>query len=63
MVGGKTVVTNSQTVIENSDEKISLSDLKVGEVVQVDGTRQSDGSIVAKEIQVESEGGDSVAHH
>lgn len=53
-VAGHTIVTDAQTVIERDDAKLTLADLKVGDMVEVEGTLQKDGSILAREIRVET---------
>lgn len=53
-VAGRTVVTDAQTEIERDDAKITLADLHVGDVVEVEGTLQGDGSVLAREIQVQT---------
>ncbi len=60
-VAGRTVVTDAETEIERDDAKIGVADLHVGDVVEVEGTLQADGSVLAREIQVqtgEQEGGE-----
>ena len=63
-VAGRTVVTDAQTEIERDDAKITLADLHVGDVVEVEGTPQADGSVLAREIEVKTgeqeEGGHAV---
>jgi predicted acyltransferase (DUF342 family) len=61
-VCGKTVHTDHNTKIEKGDKVISLGDLKVGEIVEVEGTLQADGSILAKEIKVEDDAEDDTVH-
>jgi uncharacterized protein DUF5666 len=58
MVSGRTVVTNGSTRIRSGDKIITLTDLKPGEKVEVDGTRQADGSVLASKIKVEDGGDD-----
>lgn len=57
-VSGRTVITNGSTRIERDDRRIGLTDLRVGERVEVEGMRQADGSILAREIEVEEEDDD-----
>ncbi len=52
VVSGVKVITSASTEIERADERIALSDLKVGERVEVEGVLQSDGSVLAREIEV-----------
>ncbi len=54
VVSGRTVVTDEHTEIERGDAKITLADLHVGDTVEVKGTLQSDGSVLAREIEVKS---------
>jgi hypothetical protein len=60
MVGGRKVTTNADTRIMSGDEtRVSLSTLKVGATVEVQGTTQADMSVLAKTIQLEeNQGGD-----
>jgi hypothetical protein len=53
-VAGRTVVTDARTEIEGLHASIGLADLHVGDVVEVEGTRQADGSVLAQEIQVQT---------
>src|SRR5215831_7453689 len=48
-IAGKTVKTNAATTIDQEDGSIG-----VGAVVEVKGTAQADGSVLASEIQVET---------
>jgi hypothetical protein len=50
-VAGKTIVTDSSTEVEPG----TLADLKVGEEVHIDGVLQSNGSVLAREIEAGSE--------
>lgn len=56
--GGKTVVVkiSTTTVLRHGSTTLSMSDLKVGNQVEVQGTLNSDGSIAATLIQVEDTG-------
>jgi hypothetical protein len=54
-VSGRVVVTNSSTRIERDDDRIALTDLRLGERVEVEGSRQADGSILARKIEAEEE--------
>jgi hypothetical protein len=57
MVGGRRVTTNADTRIMSGDEtRVSLSTLKVGDTVEVQGTIQADMSVLAKTIQLEGSG-------
>jgi uncharacterized protein DUF5666 len=57
MVAGRLVQTDANTKIKRHDNRIGLADLKVQDVVEVEGTTQTDGSVLAQKITVESEGG------
>ena len=57
-VAGRTVVTNGSTEIEVNDKHGTLGDLKVGMKAEVKGTRQADGSVLARKIQAESDDGE-----
>jgi hypothetical protein len=52
-VSGQKVMTNGSTRIRREDKTVALADLKVGEKVEVEGTRQADGSVLAGKIKVE----------
>lgn len=52
-VAGRTVITNGSTRIERDDRRIALTDLRVGERVEVEGMTQADGSILAREIEAD----------
>ncbi len=55
-VAGKTVVTSSSTRFEGEhDSALTFADLKVGDRVEVEGALQSDGSILAREIEREED--------
>ena len=58
MVSGRKVVTNGSTRIRSDDKTITLGDLKAGEKVEVEGTTQTDGSVLASKIKVEDGGDD-----
>ena len=55
MVAKKTVLTDSNTRISRNDSTVMLSDLQVGEHVEVEGMRQADGSILATQIEAEDD--------
>jgi len=56
--GGKTVVVNigTTTIIRHGSTTLSISDLKVGNQVEVKGQLNTDGSVAATLIQVEDTG-------
>jgi hypothetical protein len=54
-VKGITIKVDSKTVFESDDKTIAFKDLKVGDHVEVKGTKQSDGSILASKVEVEKE--------
>jgi hypothetical protein len=58
MVSGRKVVTNGSTRIRRGDKTVSLADLKVGDKVEVEGTKQADNSVLASKIKVEDGGDD-----
>jgi len=60
MVSGRKVVTNGSTRIRRGDKTVALADLQVGEKVEVEGTKQADGSVLASKIKVED--GDDDEH-
>jgi hypothetical protein len=51
-VGGTTVRTSSGTVVKRRGDVQTLAELKVGQDLHVIGTRQSDGSIDARHIEI-----------
>ena len=53
-VAGRLVQTDSSTEFKRQGDRIGLADLKVQDVVEVDGTAQADGSVLATKIEVES---------
>jgi hypothetical protein len=48
------VKTDATTHIEKRDHIITLADIHAGDTVKVEGTRNIDGSVLAKEIEVKS---------
>jgi hypothetical protein len=58
IVAGRTVRTDAGTRIKRDDQTIGLTDLRVGEVVEVEGTRQADGVVLAQKIKVDDANGD-----
>lgn len=57
VVAGRTVRTDASTRIKRDDRNIGLTDLRVGEVVEVEG-RQANGVVLASKIKVEDANGD-----
>jgi hypothetical protein len=56
---GRTVAVDGLTeVLDRSNAAIRLSDLKVGQTVEVEGTNQSDGRLYARKIKLEDGSGD-----
>ncbi len=58
VVAGQTVRTDGNTRIRRRGDPISFSDLKVGQTVEVEGHRLSDGSLLAEKITVEDDDDD-----
>lgn len=54
-VSGVNVLTDANTEIERDDHKISLTDLQVGEIVQVEGVLLPDGTVLAHEIKADKD--------
>ncbi|MFL5368670.1 MAG: PKD domain-containing protein [Myxococcales bacterium] len=55
VVDGKNVHTDTKTKIEICDRRATFADLAVGQLVEVEGTPQGDGSILARTIEVEKQ--------
>ena len=53
VVAGRLVITDSSTRIERRGDPISLSSIKAGDRVEVEGTQRSDGSVRAKKVSLE----------
>ncbi|MFL5452411.1 MAG: PKD domain-containing protein [Myxococcales bacterium] len=53
VVNGKNVHTDTKTKIEICDRRATFADLALGQLVEVEGTLQRDGSILARSIEVE----------
>ena len=53
-IGDHTIDVGDGTQIDHDGTKLTLADLKVGDMVEVRGTLQSDGSILASEIRLGS---------
>jgi hypothetical protein len=52
VVGGTTVYTSAATVVERKNAVLVLSDLRVGDLLRVEGTKRADGSIDALTIEI-----------
>ncbi|MFL5377907.1 MAG: PKD domain-containing protein [Myxococcales bacterium] len=55
VVDGTNVHTDNKTKIEICDRRATFADLAVGQLVEVEGTLQGDGSILARSIEVEKQ--------
>ena len=55
-VSGHKIVTDSATTIERGDMRITLSDLAVGDTVEVEAVLQPDSTLLARRIEVRHEG-------
>jgi hypothetical protein len=56
VVAGRTVIVNGDTRIRRSGQAFPISSLQVGQLVEVEGSAQANGSVVARKISVEDEG-------
>jgi hypothetical protein len=55
---GRTVQTDGLTAfVGRSNERISLADLKAGQVVEIEGTNQADGTLYARKVKLEDGAG------
>ena len=52
-VSGVTVVVDASTSIHRDERHIPLSEVRVGERVEVEGVLQADGTVLAREIEVD----------
>lgn len=52
-IGDATVLTTSATTVRIRNQTLSVSDLRVGQTLEVAGTADTTGAIVAKRIQIE----------
>ena len=52
-VGGTTVRTSSATTVRRRGNALSLAALQVGQLLEVEGTRRTDGSVDARTITIE----------
>jgi len=57
VVSGRTVLVDSSTEIKDGGNTTTLAALVVGTQVEVEGTLQPDGSVLARKIRVENNGG------
>ena len=56
VVGGLPVLTDAQTRFEGEDDSpLGFEDLRVGQVVEVEGILQADGSVLARKIELEDD--------
>ncbi len=55
IVAGRTVRTNGSTVVRRRGDQVPFDRLQAGQVVEVRGTSQSDGSVLANRITIEEE--------
>jgi hypothetical protein len=58
VVAGRTVRTNASTLVRRRGDPVSFDRLRVGQIVEVDGVPQSDGSVLATRITIEDEAPD-----
>ncbi len=58
--GESFIVSENTAVFDNNNDPIAFSELVVGQVVEIKGFRQADGSIHAVRIKVEDRGDDEV---
>lgn len=52
VVAGRSVVTDGHTEVRDSTGHIAVAALTVGQNVEVEGTKQADGTVLAREISV-----------
>lgn len=57
-IGTHKVVTDSATVFERHDSIIAITDLAAGDTVEVKGRLQSDGSVLARKVEIRSGDGE-----
>lgn len=56
VVTGRTVVTDAGTrILDRDNQPIGLSDIPVGSLVEVEGSAQADGSVLASKIKLEDD--------
>jgi len=55
IVAGRTVRTNGNTLVRRRGDPVGFDRLRVGQVVEVRGTSQPDGSVLANRITIEEE--------
>jgi hypothetical protein len=58
VVDGRLVHTDASTEVKSHGDPIDVSAIPVGVLVEVEGTGQSDGSVLARKIRVEDDGDD-----
>ena len=59
-IAGRTVRTDGNTLVRRRGDPVAFSRLQVGQVVEVDGVQQSDGSVLASRITIEDEAGQKI---
>jgi Domain of unknown function (DUF5666) len=55
VVAGRTVHTNGATVVRRRGDSIAFSSLRVGQTVEVRGTSESSGSVLANRLAIEDD--------
>jgi Domain of unknown function (DUF5666) len=55
LVGGTTVTTTASTVVRRRGDVQDLSTLQIGMTVHAEGARQTDGSIIARMVQIKDD--------
>lgn len=58
VVAGRLVRTSGSTSIQDSGKSVPFSSLRAGQLVEVEGTAQADGSVLARQIHIEDDGND-----
>jgi hypothetical protein len=54
-VAGRLVHTDAGTDIKKHGDHITLADIQVGDLVEVEGALQADGSVLARKVRVEND--------
>jgi hypothetical protein len=62
-VNGITVTTSATTVFEAGEKHIALTDLVVGDRLEVRGTAQADGTFAASKVEVDADAGEQEDDH